>query len=118
KLGEAITYCLNQWQKLVVFLKDGRLELDNNRGERSIKPFVMGRKAWLFSASPKGAKASAIIYSIVETAKENQLDPLKYLTYVFEQLPLIDLTDEAVLDALMPWSDAIPTNCHVPKRTT
>lgn len=118
KLGEAITYCLNQWQKLVVFLKDGRLELDNNRGERSIKPFVMGRKAWLFSASPKGAKASAIIYSIVETAKENQLDPLKYLTYIFEQLPLIDLTDEAALDALMPWSDAIPTNCHVPKRTT
>lgn len=118
KLGEAITYCLNQWQKLVVFLKDGRLELDNNRGERSIKPFVIGRKAWLFSASPKGAKASAIIYSIVETAKENQIDPLKYLTYVLEQLPLIDLTDEAALDALMPWSDAIPTNCHVPKRTT
>ena len=102
----------------MVFLKDGRLELDNNRGERSIKPFVIGRKAWLFASSPKGAKASAIIYSIVETAKENQLDPLKYLTYVLEQLPLIDLTDEAALDALMPWSDAIPTNCHVTKRTT
>ncbi|WP_281173049.1 transposase domain-containing protein [Viridibacillus arvi] len=55
---------------------------------------------------------------MVETAKENELDPLKYLTYVLEQLPLIDLTDEAALDALMPWSDAIPTNCHVPKRTT
>ena len=110
KLGEAITYCLNQWQKLVVFLKDGRLELDNNRGERSIKPFVIGRKAWLFSASPKGAKASAIIYSIVETAKENQLDPLKYLTYVLEQLPLINLTDNAALDALMPWSDKIKSH--------
>lgn len=118
KLGEAITYCLNQWQKLVVFLKDGRLELDNNRGERSIKPFVMGRKAWLFSTSPKGAKASAIIYSIVETAKENKLDPLRYLTYVLEQLPLIELTDEGELDALMPWSNEIPINCHVPKRTT
>lgn len=118
KLGEAITYCLNQWPKLVVFLKDGRLELDNNRGERSIKSFVMGRKAWLFSTSPKGAKASAIIYSIVETAKENNLDPLKYLTYVLEQLPLIDLTDEVALESLMPWSTEIPTNCHVLKRTT
>ena len=118
KLGEAITYCLNQWSKLVAFLKDGRLELDNNRGERSIKPFVMGRKSWLFSTSPKGAKASAIIYSIVETAKENNLDPLKYLTYVLEQLPLMDLTDEAALESLMPWSNKIPTNCHVPKRTT
>lgn len=118
KLGEAITYCLNQWPKLVVFLKDGRLELDNNRSERSIKSFVMGRKAWLFSTSPKGAKASAIIYSIVETVKENNLDPLKYLTYVLEQLPLIDLTDEVALESLMPWSTEIPTNCHVLKRTT
>ena len=109
---------MNQWSKLVAFLKDGRLELDNNRGERSIKPFVMGRKSWLFSTSPKGAKASAIIYSIVETAKENNLDPLKYLTYVLEQLPLMDLTDEAALESLMPWSNKIPTNCHVPKRTT
>ena len=78
----------------------------------------MGRKAWLFSTSPKGAKASAIIYSIVETAKENNLDPLKYLTYVLEQLPLMDLTDEATLDTLMPWSNEIPINCYVPKRTT
>lgn len=118
KLGEAITYCLNQWPKLIEFLNDGRLELDNNRGERAIKPFVIGRKAWLFSTSQKGAKASAIIYSIVETAKENRLDPLKYLTYVLEQLPLIDLTDEAALDAFMPWSAAIPMNCHIRKRTT
>ena len=118
KLGEAITYCLDQWQKLVVFLKDGSLELDNNRAECSIKSFVIGRKAWLFSTSPKGAKASAIIYSIVETAKENQLDLLRYLTYVLKQLPLIDVTDEAALDALMPWSDKIPIKCHVSKRTT
>ena len=117
KLGEAITYCLNQWSKLTVFLEDGRLELDNNRAERSIKPFVMGRKAWLFSTSPKGAKASAIIYSIVETAKENGLDPLRYLTYLLEQLPLIDLQDYAALDALMPWSKNVPTNCHIPKKS-
>lgn len=73
KLGEAITYCLNQWQKLVVFLKDGRLELDNNRGERSIKPFVIGRKAWLFSASLKGAKASAIIIVLWKQQKRIRL---------------------------------------------
>lgn len=104
---------MNQWPKFVVFLKDRRLELDNNHGERSIKLSVMGRKAWLFSISPKGAKTNAIIYSIVATAKENNLDPLKYLTYILGQLPLMDLTDEAKLESLMPWSNEAPTNCHV-----
>lgn len=80
--GQAISYCRNQWDKPVVFLEDGRLELDNNRGERSIKPFVIGRKNWLFSNTPKGAKASAIIYSIVESAKENNLSPYAYLKYL------------------------------------
>lgn len=70
-----LTYCRNQWDKLAVFLTDGRLELDNNRGERSIKPFVIGRKNWLFSNTAKGAKASATIYSIIESAKENGLNP-------------------------------------------
>src|SRR6059058_577289 len=68
-LGKAITYCLNQWDKLVAFLEDVRLEIDNNRSERSIKPVIIGRKNWLFSNTPQGARASAIIYSIVETAK-------------------------------------------------
>lgn len=117
KLGEAITYCINQWSKLVVFLEDGRLELDNNRAERSIKPFVMGRKAWMFAQSMKGATASAIIYSIVETAKENQLNPLNYLTYLFEQLPLIDLNDVEAIDQLLPWSKTIPVECRVPSKT-
>ena len=74
-LGKAITYCLNQWDKLTAFLKDGRLELDNNRAERSIKPFVIGRKNFLFSNTPRGARSSAIVYSIVESAKENNLNP-------------------------------------------
>uniref|UniRef100_UPI000E09153D IS66 family transposase n=1 Tax=Desulfotruncus alcoholivorax TaxID=265477 RepID=UPI000E09153D len=87
-LGQAIIYCLNQWDKLVAFMQDGRLEIDNNRSERSIKPFVVGRKAWLFSNTPRGATSSAIIYSIVETAKENNLNPLFYLSYLFEKLPL------------------------------
>ena len=110
-LGQAITYCRNQWDKLQEFLKDGRLELDNNRSERSIKPFVIGRKNWLFSNTPKGAKASATIYSIIESAKENGLNPFEYLQYLFEQLPNIDVEDKACLDGLLPWSDTLPGAC-------
>jgi len=68
-------------------MQDGRLELDNDRSERSIKPFVIGRKNWLFANTPRGAKASATIYSVIETAKENGLNPFEYLKYLFEQLP-------------------------------
>jgi hypothetical protein len=86
-LGKAIKYCRNQWDRLVAFLEDGRLEIDNNQAERSIKPFVIGRKNWLFSNSAKGAESSAIIYSVVETAKENGLNPFNYFNYLFEELP-------------------------------
>ena len=72
-LGQAIAYSLSPWDKLTAFLQDGRLELNNNRSERSIKPFVIGRKNWLFANTPRGAKASATIYSVIETAKENGL---------------------------------------------
>ena len=90
-LGTAINHCRKQWPKLIRFLDDGRLEIDNNRAERSIKPFVMGRKAWLFANTPRGASTSAIIYSIVETAKENGLNLIEYLTYLFNQLPNVDV---------------------------
>lgn len=112
-LGKAITYCLNQWDKLVAFLEDGRLEIDNNGSERSIKPVVIGRKNWLFSNTPKGARASAMIYSIVETAKANGLHPYYYLRYLFEQLPNIDLTDMDELDRLLPWSASLPVSCII-----
>jgi transposase len=115
-LGGAIRYCLNQWTKLTAFLLDGRLEIDNNRSERSIKPFVIGRKNWLFSNTPRGAKASATIYSIVETAKENGLDPQAYLTYLFEQLPNSDVKDSKALDLLLPWSGQVQTACSLPVR--
>lgn len=114
-LGQAIKYCLNQWGKLEAFMQDGRLELDNNRSERSIKPFVIGRKNWLFANTPRGARASAIIYSIIETAKENGLNPFMYLSYLFEKLPNIDITDQANLDKLLPWSDTLPIACRVYK---
>ena len=108
-LGQAIKYCQSQWSKLERFLLDGRLEIDNNRCERSIKPFVIGRKGWLFCNTPKGARASAIVYSVVETAKENGLIPFEYLRYLFERLP--NLGDDE-LDELLPWSDSLPNYCR------
>lgn len=108
KLGEAIKYSLRQWDKLIVFLEDARLSVDNNLAERGIKPFVLGRKNFLFSKSPLGATASGLCYSIIETAKANNLIPFKYLTYLFEKLPNIDLENFDELDALLPWADEIP----------
>jgi transposase len=116
--GKAIRYCLNQWSKLAAFMLDGRLELSNNRAERSIKPFVIGRKNWLFANTPRGADASATIYSLVETAKENGIHPLAYLTYLFEQLPNIKWTDPVALDVLLPWSEAIQQKFRIPSRSS
>lgn len=84
-IGKTIAYSLNQWEKLTAFMNDGRLEIDNNRSERSIKPFVIGRKNWMFANTPRGAAASAMIYSVIKTAKENGLHPFRYLEYLFEQ---------------------------------
>ena len=108
KLGEAIKYSLNQWELLTVFLEDGRLACDNNLAERAIKPFVLGRKNFLFAKSPKGATASGICYSIVETAKANGLIPYQYLNFLFERLPNIKLDDYDALDACLPWSKTLP----------
>ena len=113
-LGQAIGYSLNQWEKLTAFLKDGRLELDNNRSERAIKPFVIGRKNWLFANTPRGATASATIYSVMETAKENGLILFPYLMYLFEQLPqLIGPLDSEALEPFMPWSPTLPASCRM-----
>lgn len=112
--GKAIKYCLGQWDKLEAFLLDGRLEIDNNRGERSIKPFVIGRKAWLFSNTPRGARASAITYSLIETAKENGLIPFRYLCYLFETLPNLHMRGKDALDELLPWSTSLPLYCKTP----
>ncbi|MDL2248354.1 IS66 family transposase [Tyzzerella sp. OttesenSCG-928-J15] len=90
-LGKAVGYTLGQWKYLERYLLDGRLEISNNRAERSIKPFVIGRKNFLFANTPRGAKASAIIYSMVETAKESGIDPYEYLTYIFKTAPQMDI---------------------------
>lgn len=116
QLGKAIMYCLNQWGKLEAFLLDGQIELSNNRAERAIKPFVIGRKNFLFCKTPNGAIASAIIYSVIETAKANGLSPYHYLVYVFEKLPNMDLNSLDQVDDILPWSESIPDSCRVPSK--
>lgn len=99
-LGKAFQYTLSQWNKLIVFLDDGKILPDNNGAENAIRPFVVGRKNWMFSQSTAGAKTSAFFYSLVETAKANKLEPFAYLKYLFEKLPFI--TDEEDYKSLLP----------------
>src|SRR5699024_9487200 len=93
-LGQAIKYCRNQWEKLEAFLKDGRIEIDNKRGEISNIPLLIDRKNWIYSNTGKGDKCSAIIYSIVETAIENRLYPFNYNKFLFVQPPNMEITDQ------------------------
>jgi len=103
--GKAAYYAISQQKYLERYLQDGRLEISNNRAERSIKPFVIGRKNFLFANTSRGAKASAVIFSLVETAKECGIDPFRYLTYVFESAPGWDIRNNAdMLRLLLPTS--------------
>ena len=99
-LGKAISYCQNQWHKLIRYIDDGNLTIDNNRAERAVKPFVVGRKNWLFSNTANGAKASAMLYSIIETAKANGLIPFDYIAHCLERLS----RDPSDIDSLLPWN--------------
>lgn len=98
--GKALIYLHNEWEKLIRYLDDGRLEIDNNGAENAIRPFVIGRKNWLFSASVKGVKSSVNLYSLIETAKANGLEPYAYLRYLYTELPKVE-TVEAI-EALLP----------------
>jgi transposase len=113
--GRALGYLEGQWPKLMRVIDDGRLALDTNAVERSIRPFVIGRKNWLFADTPKGAMASANLYSLVESAKANGIEPWRYLEAVFEQLPAAK--SEADLDALLPWRIALAEIQHDTTRT-
>ncbi len=101
-LGKAVSYLDKNWHKLNVYTQDGRLAIDNNAAENATRPFVIGRKNWLFSASVNGAKASANIYSMIETAKANQLEPYQYLRHIFAELPKATTADQ--IEALLPWN--------------
>ncbi|MBF0429277.1 MAG: IS66 family transposase [Magnetococcales bacterium] len=99
--GRALAYLHGQWDRLIRYIEDGRLEIDNNGAENAIRPFVVGRKNWLFSNSVRGAEASANLYSLIETAKANGLEPFAYLCHVFECIPVAQTVDD--FEALLPW---------------
>ncbi|HWV13872.1 MAG TPA: IS66 family transposase [Cellvibrio sp.] len=101
-MGKALHYLHQQWPKLIRYVESGNYPIDNNPAENAIRPFVIGRKNWLFSASPKGATASANLYSLIETAKANGLEPYAYLRKLFGELPLA--TDLEHFEALLPWN--------------
>jgi transposase len=104
-LAKAIYYTLNQWIPLTRYLEDGTIAIDNNVAERQIRPFTVGRKNWLFMGSVAGAKAGAVIYSLIETAKANELNPEAYLRYVLERMPSMDPTE---YHQLLPWQVTLP----------
>ncbi len=102
KMGEALKYLHNQWHKLVRYIDDGNYPIDNNTAENAIRPFVIGRKNWLFANTPAGAHASANLYSIIESAKAHGINPELYLTYIFNQLPLVETVED--YEKLLPWN--------------
>jgi hypothetical protein len=101
-LGKAIGYLASNWNKLERYVEEGYLPIDNNPAERAIRPFVIGRKNWLFSDTPKGARASAQLYSLVETAKANDQEPYAWLRHALERLPMASSVED--YEALLPWN--------------
>lgn len=115
-LGKAAYYAHSQRQYLERYLQDGRLEISNNRAERSIKPFVIGRKNWLFSNTPNGARASAVYYSLIVTARENGLNPFEYLSWIFTNAPNLGKPGYAsAIEDLLPGSASLPQRVFIPK---
>lgn len=113
KAGEAIRYGINQREKLKNYINDGYAEISNNRGERMVKPFVMGRKAWLFSNTISGAESSSIYYSLIESAKLNHLDIQKYLEYVLETLSKIEEPSTEDYRKVLPYSKELPLDLKI-----
>ena len=101
KMGEALTYLQNQWSRLTAYLENGAYPIDNNPAERAIRPFTIGRKNWMFAKNQAGAKASANLYSLIESAKANNVNPYHYLKHVFSRLPNMTTKDD--MNDLMPW---------------
>ncbi|MER2149049.1 MAG: transposase [Ruminococcus sp.] len=106
KLEDAVKYALNQEKYLRAFLNNGEVEISNNFAENAIRPFVIGRKNWLFSDTVKGAKSSAIVYSLIETAKANSVEPYSYLALVLTDMQYMGKPfSNEELESLMPWSE-------------
>lgn len=110
RIMRAITYTNNCRPYMMNYLKDGASSLSNNLSENSIRPLVVGRKNWLFSDTPAGAKASMNVYSMIETAKENEIDPLKYLSFLLESRPNAKMSEDE-LAKFAPWSEEARERC-------
>ena len=118
KTKEAFTYALNQERYLRVFLENGDVPMDNNASERAIRGFCIGKKNWEMIDTVNGATSSAIIYSIAETAKANQLKPYEYFEYLLTEIPKhMDDKNSNFLKELLPWSETLPENIRKPKKT-
>lgn len=117
KIGEAFSYALNQEKYLRVFLTDGEVPMDNNASEQAIRGFCIGKKNWQMIDTINGAKSSAIIYSIAETAKANSLKPYDYFEYLLEEIPKhMKETNRSFLDQLLPWAPELPERIRKPKK--
>ena len=103
-LGKAIRYMLDRWDQLCAFLQHGMLEIDNNGAENAIRPFALGRKNWLFAASPRGAKASMLFYSLIMTCKANDIEPFAYFNVMLKQIPHCKTQED--YKALLPYNIA------------
>ena len=114
KLTQALGYCQNQRQYLETYLEDGRLPISNNYCEANIKPFATARRAWLFADTPRGAFANGVLYTLVESARANELDVYEYLKHLLTEMPNNHhLEDPSVIDSLLPWSKELPEQCHL-----
>ena len=114
KLTQALGYCQNQRKYLETFLEDGRIPLSNNYCEANIKPFATARRAWLFADTPKGAFANGVLYTLVESAKANDLDVYEYLKYLLTEMPNNHYQENpSIIDRLLPWSPELPEQCHL-----
>ena len=102
-LGKALTYAHDQWHDMLRYLEHADMTPDNNVAENAIRPFVVGRKNWLFAGSPRGAEASALFYTLIETAKVNDLNPQEYLNYVLDHIAMAS-EDPSIIDRLLPWN--------------
>lgn len=113
KTGNGFSYSINQEKYLRTFLDDGDVPMDNNAAEQSIRGFCIGKKNWVMCDSVAGAESSAIIYSLTETAKANQLKPYDYIEYLLTEIPKhLDDTDRSFCEDLLPWSEKLPANCR------
>ena len=117
KLTKALVYAQNQKKYLETFLEDGRLPISNNLCEATIRPFATARRAWLFADTPKGAKANAILYTLVESARANQLNVFEYLKYLLAEIPNSGFLEHPeILDGYLPWSKSLPEQCRLERK--